>query len=74
MAKAEKPFHKITVTQALLRMYVEHGDPALQGRAPQEFAAEVLECFEWLMDFRNLINGMVSFNRPPKEAVAPFLD
>lgn len=74
MARTEKPFHKISTVQSRLRMYVEYGDAALQGQTPQEFAADIQECFDYLMDFRNIINGMVSFDEPPKVAAAPYLE
>jgi hypothetical protein len=69
----EKPFHKILMTGTKLRLYVEHGDLALDGQTPQQFAADVLECFEHLMTFRNIVNGMVSFNEPPAEAARMYL-
>lgn len=71
--KTETPFHKIMVTRANLRMFVEYGDAALKGQTPQEFAADVMECFEWLMEFRNIINGMVALDEAPSRAVVPYL-
>lgn len=71
--KTETPFHKIMVTRAKLGMYVEHGDVALGEQTAQEFAADVRECFEYLMSFRNIINGMVGFDQPPELAVLPYL-
>ncbi len=71
--KTETPFHKIMLVRSKLRLYVEYGDAALQGQTVQEFAADVLECFEWLMEFRNIINGMVSFDEAPSRAVLPYL-
>jgi hypothetical protein len=71
--KTETPFHKIMVMQTRLRLYVEHGDAALDGQTPQQFAADVLECFEHLMTFRNIVNGMISFNLPPAEAARMYL-
>lgn len=56
-----------------LRMYIEYGDHALGDQTPQEFAADVLECFEHLMEFRNIINGMVSFDQEPSRAVLPYI-
>lgn len=71
--KGEKPFHKIMLTSSKLRLYVEHGDLALDGQTPQQFAADVLECFEHLMTFRNIVNGMVSFEQAPAEAARMYL-
>lgn len=71
--KPEKPFNKIMLVRAKLRAYVEYGDHALDGQTPQEFAVDVAECFEHLMDFRNIINGMVSFEETPSLAVIPYL-
>jgi hypothetical protein len=72
--QVDKPFHKIMTVRSKLRMYVEYGDHALDGQTPQEFAADVQECFELLMDFRNIINGMVSFDETPQRAVLPYLE
>lgn len=71
--KPEKPFAKIQTTRAKLDMYVEFGDLALDGQSPQDFAAEVREAFAYLIDFRNIINGMVSLDEAPAEAVLPYL-
>lgn len=71
--QADKPFHKIMVTRATLRMFVEYGDAALDGKTFQEFAAEVQDCMELLMDFRNMVNAMVTFDEAPAEAVLPYL-
>lgn len=75
MAKksSEKPFNKLMTIRARLRMYVEYGDHTLDGQTPQEFGKDVLECFELLMEFRNIINGMVSFDDTPSRAVLPYL-
>jgi hypothetical protein len=74
MTKPAKPFHKITMIQSRLQMYVEYGDAALQGQTPREFATEVAEAFGYLMDFRNIINGMVGFDDTPKRAALPYLE
>ena len=71
--KSEKPFNKIMLTRSKLRLYIEHGDHALGEQAPQEFLADVQECLEYLMEFRNIINGMVSFDEAPSRAVVPYL-
>jgi hypothetical protein len=72
--KPQTPFDKIMFTRTKLRLFVEYGDQALQGQTVPEFAADVAECFEYLMAFRNIINGMVSFDEPPARAVLPYLD
>jgi len=66
--KAEKPFNTIMQTRSILEMYVKYGDAALQDKTPQEFAAETLAAFDHLMTFRNIINGMVSFDEEPEDA------
>lgn len=71
--RTEKPFDKIMVTRTKLGLFVEYGEAALDGQTPQEFAADVRECFEYLMSFRNIINGMVSFEQKPEDAVLPYL-
>lgn len=69
----QTPFHKIVTVQTKLGLYVEYGDRALEGQTPQEFAADVKECFEYLMAFRNIINGMVSFDDTPEHSVLRYL-
>jgi hypothetical protein len=71
--KSETPFHKIMTVRSKLGLYIEYGDHALDGQTPQEFAADVRECFEYLMAFRNIINGMVSLEETPERAVLPYL-
>lgn len=66
--KPEKPFNKIMTVRSKLGLFVEYGDHALDGQTPQEFAADVLECFEHLMAFRNIVNGMASLDEPPARA------
>lgn len=71
--KPKKPFHKILTTRAKLGMFVELGDRALGEQSAQEFAAEVLECFDHLMAFRNIVNGMVSLDEPPARAALAYV-
>ena len=71
--RTEKPFDKIMTVRTTLQMYAEYGDVALKGRDPQDFAKDVREIVEYLMEFRNIINGMVGFEQPPSEAVIPYL-
>ena len=71
--KTETPFHKILQARSKLGLYIEYGDNALGDQTPQEFASDVRECFEYLMEFRNIINGMVSFDEAPSRAVVPYL-
>lgn len=71
--KTETPFHKIMTIRAKLRMYVEYGDHALNGQTPQEFAADIQEIVEYLMDFRNMVNSMVSFDDTPSRSVLPYI-
>jgi hypothetical protein len=71
--KIEKPFDKLLRVRTTLPLYIEYGDRALQGKSLQEFIVEVNECFELLMTFRNIINGMVSFDEAPEHAVLQYL-
>lgn len=71
--KPETPFHQIMLTRNKLKLYIEYGDHALDGQTPQEFAADVHRCMEYLIDFRNIINGMVALEEPPGRAVLPYL-
>ena len=66
--KNETPFNKIMSARGKLRLYVEYGEAAIPDQTPQEFAAEVLEAFDIVMAFRNIINSMVSFNQSPEMA------
>lgn len=72
--RQETPFEKIMLTRGKLRLYVEHGDTALDGQSPQEFAAEVQECYQYLMDFRNIVNSMVGLEFPPSDAAKMHVD
>jgi hypothetical protein len=71
--KQETPFNKIMLVRSKLGLFVQYGDAALGEQTPQQFAADVAECFEHLMEFRNIINGMVSFDQAPSRAVIPYL-
>jgi hypothetical protein len=73
VARKPKPFDKIMRVRTTLGLFVQYGDAALQGQTMAEFIADANECFNHLMDFRNIINGMVSFDQPPVEAVLPYL-
>jgi hypothetical protein len=73
MARTKTPFDKILAARNKLAMFVEYGEPALGGQSFKGFAEEVNEAFEYLMSFRNIINGMVSLEEPPDRAVLPYL-
>lgn len=72
--KNEKPFDRIMTVRSKLDMFVQYGDIALKDQTQAEFLAEVHEAFNYLMEFRNIINGMVRFDEPPRDAVLPYLD
>ena len=71
--RKETPFDKIMTTRTTLQMYAEYGDIALKGRDPQDFAKDVHEAMEYLMEFRTIINGMVRLEESPGRAVIPYL-
>lgn len=71
--KTEKPFLKIMNVASRLRLFVEFGDAALGEQTHQEFASEVLEAFEHLLMFRNIINSMASLDQAPTQAALMFL-
>ena len=73
MPRTPKPFDKILQTRIKLDLYTKYGDAALQGQSAADFIADVNECYGHLMAFRNIINGMVSFNEAPEKAVLPYL-
>ena len=66
--KKESIFDKMMVTKTRLAMYARYGEQALQGQSPQDFAKDVNECMDHLMSFRNIVNGMVSFDEAPEQA------
>jgi hypothetical protein len=74
MAKTKTPFDKIMSVRTKLAMFVEYGDAAIQGQSYKDFASDVREAFEYLMSFRNIINGMVSMDEQPERAVLPYLE
>lgn len=67
------PFDKIITVGTTLDLYVEHGDIALGEQTPREFAAQVREAFGYLLDFRNLVNGMVGLDEAPGRAVLHYI-
>lgn len=71
--KPQTPFDKIMIIRSKIGLYVQYGDAALDGQTPQEFVADVGECFEYLMSFRNIINGMVALDEPPERAVLAYI-
>jgi len=73
-SKNQKPLEKIVLTQGKLQMFVTLGDVALDGQTPQEFASEVLEAFQLLMEFRNMVSAMSKLDEAPSEAVLAYID
>ncbi|MEY1555296.1 hypothetical protein AB3Y40_06640 [Yoonia sp. R2331] len=74
MPKKESTLNKIIMTRTKLGLWVNYGDVALDGQEPQEFAAEVKECFDALMDFRNIVSAMASLEGEPKDRAREFLE
>lgn len=72
--REQTPFDKLMMVRSRLRMYVEYGDHALGGQTPQEFAAEIQESMDLLMDFRNMVNSMASLEETPQRAVLVYVD
>lgn len=72
--REQTPFDKLMMVRSRLRMYVEYGDHALDGQTPQEFAAEIQESMDLLMDFRNMVNSMASLEETPQRAVLVYVD
>jgi len=70
--RKETPFDKIVMTRGKLGLYVRHGDVALDGQDPQEFADEVQECFQHLLDFRNMVNEMAALEQAPMDVVKSY--
>ncbi len=71
--KPETPFHKIMLTRQKLKLYGDYGDRALDGQTLAEMIADASQCIETLIEFRNIINGMVSLDEAPRRAVMPYL-
>ena len=72
--KTETPFNKILMTRSRLGMFVRYGEHALDGKTFQEFAAEVNEAMGYLMDFRNIVAGMVQFDETPQQSIEYYLE
>lgn len=72
--KAETPFHKIQMVRSKLGLYVKYGDAALGDQTPQEFAADLQECIDHLMTFRNIVNRMVQLDEPPARAAMAYAE
>lgn len=70
----DKPMYKITMARHKLQLYANLGDEALEGQTPQELAVEVLDAFETLMKFSNIVRGLVSFEREPLDEIKEHLD
>lgn len=71
--KPQTPFDKIMTVRSKLDLYIRFGDSALGGQSEKEFLVEVHEALELLMEFRNIINSMVSLEEAPLMAVLPYL-
>ncbi len=71
--KNPTPFDKIMTARSKLSLFVEYGEHALGGQSVGDFLADLNECFGYLMTFRNIINGMVSFDETPERSVLPYL-
>lgn len=75
MAQRDKPFHRISMTRSKLEMWAEHGDRIFSDPSEKD---QLLRdaCFTVgaLMDFRNIINGMVGFDELPQDAARPYVD
>lgn len=71
--REETPFNKIMKVHSILAMYVQYGDVALQGQTPQEFAADVRQSFDWLLEFRNMVNTMAALDESPARAALPYM-
>jgi hypothetical protein len=72
--RKQTPFDKIMEVRSRLNLYVEYGDHALAGQTFPEFAADVAEAFNTLMDFRNMVNSMASLNETPQQAALQHID
>ena len=75
MKKTTKPFHRITETRAKLEMFSEYGDAVFKDDAERtQMLHDAHFAVSALMDFRNIINGMVGFSEMPKEAARYYID
>jgi hypothetical protein len=71
--RTETPFDKIMTARTKLDMFVRYGDVALKDQSFADFAAEINEAFGFLMDFRNMVQGMAKFSEAPGLAVIPYM-
>jgi hypothetical protein len=69
-----KPIDDIVTTHATLRMLVQYGDQALQGKSREEFDADLLRCMDNLMTVRNVVSMVAQLSVEPQEALVQFID
>ena len=73
--KGKAPLEKILRTRQTLRLYAEHGEAVFKNADEKKQALiDAGDCLAILMDFRNIINGMVDLTEEPCVAVLPYLD
>lgn len=70
--RAATPFDKIMTTRAKLELMATYPDH-FSDEDRRAVIADANKVVGWLMDFRNIVNGMVSFEEPPKDAAAAYV-
>jgi uncharacterized protein YutE (UPF0331/DUF86 family) len=73
MKQANHPFHQIVMTQSQLSLAKDHMD-RMKPEEIQALLKEAHTAIETLMDFRNIINAMVSLKEDPRTAARPYVD
>ena len=71
--QTDRPSYRMTMAMTAVRLAVEH--PEIHDEAKlREIMIEADYALRMLMDFRNIINGMVEFEDEPQEAARPYID
>jgi hypothetical protein len=73
MKQANHPFHQIVMTQSQLSLAKDRMD-RMKPEEIQALLKEAHTAIETLMDFRNIINAMVSLKEDPRTAARPYVD
>ena len=73
--KQEKPFNRILMASGKLAMWKNHGDKIFDSESEKdELLQEAAFAVQTLLDFRNIVNGIVGLDQDPREAAKPYLE
>lgn len=75
MAKQQSPHDLVILTAGKLRMFQDHGGTIFKDDDERDaLLNDAARTVQILLDFRNIINGMVSLREMPKDAARPYID